>query len=118
MKPPIYLFAQEVKLKSFTGITPFGEKAYTQINTLDTNIVKSYNPNNGEYIIKVRFEPKVVTSRQSLDESKQYRGTMFTLGTDIPTQSTVEFEGEKYIVGECIKHYSTIGISHLEVLLT
>ncbi len=118
MKPPLYLFGQEAKLKAFEGVTSFGEKVYKQINTLDSMVVKGFNATTGEYLIKCRFEPKVATSRQPLDETKSYRGILFTLGTDIPTQSTVEFAGEKYIVGECIAHYSPQGISHLEVLLT
>lgn len=117
MKPPQFLFGQQVKLKVFTGVNAFGEKVYNQITTLDPFTIVSYDSANGEYTIRCRFEPTVSTNRAPLDAQKQYTGTLFVLGTDIPTQSTIEFEGRKYIVGDCIKHYSPTGISHLEVLL-
>jgi hypothetical protein len=118
MKPPLYLFGQEAKLKVFVGVDSSGDKVYGEITTLDGSVIKSFDSTNGEYTIKCRFEPNNVTSRTQQKDQKNYVGSIFTLGTDIPTQSTFIFEGNKYIVGQCIKHYSTTGISHLEVLLT
>jgi hypothetical protein len=117
MKPPQWLFGQTAILKSFNAVNAFGEKVYNQITTLDPFTIVSYDSTNGEYTIKCRFEPSVASDRAPLDVTKSYIGTLFVLGTDIPTQSTIEFEGRKYIVGQCIKHYSPTGISHLEVLL-
>jgi hypothetical protein len=117
IKPPITLFGQQATLKVFAGNNAYGEKVYGVINTLDPSIVVSYNNSTGEYIIKCRFEPTISTARNPQQEQKTFVGSIFTLGTDIPTQSTIIFEGNKYIVADCVKHYSTIGISYLEVLL-
>lgn len=120
IKPPKILFQHIVTLKSFEANNAVGEKVYTTIDTLDPWTILSYNNNNGEYTIRCRFEPTVSTTRSNTAEQKVYRGTLFMLGTDIPTQSTIKINGtnEKYIVGDVVKHYDLQGISYLEVLLT
>lgn len=116
--PPRFLFGHLVYLRAFAGKNAIGEKVYANSAVLDAWSVDSFSPNTGTYTIKARFEPTVNNSRQPDKSTKQYRATLFVLGTDIPTESVVIFEDNKYIVSECIKHTDLEGISYLEVLLS
>lgn len=120
IKPPKFLFNHKVIIKAFEANNAYGEKVYSTLDNLDPWSIVSFNSSNGEYIIRCRFEPTISTARGQLDETKTYRGTLFILGTDIPTQSTIKVEGstEKYIVGDVRKHYNLNGVAYLEVLLT
>lgn len=118
MKPPLFLFGQQAILKVFQANDAYGDKIYGEITTLDPTVVLNYDTTSGEYTIKCRFEPQISSVRNPDQEQKTFTGTIFTLGTDIPTQSELIFDGRTYIVGDCLKHYAPTGISHLEVLLT
>jgi hypothetical protein len=117
MKPPRFLFNHTVDIRGFVGNDSSGNKIYTNISGIDASMIISSLP-TGTVTIKCRFEPKITTVRSADGDDKTYIGSLFTFGTDIPTQSTVIFENKKYIVGECLKHYDLNGISYLEVLLT
>lgn len=116
MKPPKFLFQHLVEIRGFVANDAYGQKVYTNINGIDPSMIVSSLP-NGNVTIKCRFEPRIQTNRSQEQEQKQYIATLFTLGTDVPTQSTVIYEGKKYIVQECIKNTDLRGISYLEVLL-
>lgn len=119
IKPPKFLFNHRLILKPHEANNAYGEKVYNNIDTLDPWAILSYNEANGEYLIRGRFEPTVTTSRSDTNEKKTYSGTLFILGTDLPTQSIIKIPGksEKYIVSDVKKHYNLSGISYLEVLL-
>jgi hypothetical protein len=118
MKPPMFLLNHQVTLRSFQATNALGEKIYTTISTLDPTSIISYDAGTGTYLVRGRFEPSVATDRQSDKQDTRYIATLFILGTDIPTESVVIFENNKYIVSECVKHYDLNSISYLEVLLS
>jgi hypothetical protein len=118
MKPPMFLLNQQVQLRSFAGTNSLGEKIYTTINTLDPLSIVSYESTTGTYTVRGRFEPSVATDRQNDRQDTRYIATLFILGTDVPTETIIIFENNKYIVSECVKHYDLNGISYLEVLLS
>lgn len=118
IRPPLFLFGHQVTVKTYFANDAYGQKVYTQIDGLDPSIVLSYDSVNGQYIVKCRFEPNTVTNRRNDGEQKDYRARLFTLGTNIPTQSTIIYENEKYVVDECIKHTDLTSVSYLEVLLS
>lgn len=117
MKPPKWLFGQQVDIRAFVGTDSHGEKVYTNIGGIDASMIVSSLP-TGTVTIKCRFEPTVQANRQPEGQTKAYVATLFTLGTDVPAESVVIYEDKKYIVSECIKHTDLKGISYLEVLLS
>ena len=118
MRIPKFLLNQNIILKAYVGINSNGEQVYGQITTLDSSCIINFDVTDGEYIIKGRLEPTRVSNRQSDREVKQFKATLFTLGTNIPPQSKVIYEGNKYVVSECLQVIGLNGISHLEVMLS
>ena len=117
MKPPKFLLNQRITIKGYVSNNSLGEKVYTNINGIDASMIVSSTP-DGSVIILGRLEPTRSSVRLPNGEEKRFNAVMYTLGTDVPLQSTVIFENSKYIVTDCIKHFDLNGISYLEVLMS
>jgi hypothetical protein len=117
MRVPQFMLNQKVVLKAYVGIDSSGSQVYGQISTIDSSCILNFDVADGEYLIKARLEPARVSNRQADRETKQFKATLFTLGTNIPPQSKIVYEGNKYIVSECLQVVGLSGISHLEVML-
>jgi hypothetical protein len=117
MRIPQFLLNQQIILKAYLGTNSNGAQVYGEISTLDSSCIINFDESDGEYTIRARLEPAKVSIRQADRESSQFKAILFTLGTDIPTQSKIVYGGNKYIVAECMQVMSLDGISHLEVML-
>jgi hypothetical protein len=117
MNPPKFLFRHQISIKGYVANNSMGEKIYTNINGIDPTMIISSLP-NGDVVFLGRFEPTRGSIRMGNGEEKKYIGAIYTLGTDIPLQSTITFENSKYVVTECVKHFDINGISYLEVFMS
>lgn len=117
MKPPKMLFQHEVTIRGYVGNNSLGEKVYTNIGGIDDSMIISSLP-DGSVVFLGRLEPTRSSVRLPNGEEKRFNAVLYTLGTDIPLQSTVIYENSKYIVTDCIKHFDLNGISYLEVLMS
>lgn len=117
MKIPLFLLNQEITLMAYKGNNPHGEPIYGEITTLDTEIILTYESATKEYKIRGRIEPKIYGQRQQPGEDKIGRGTAWTLGTHIPVQSILKYNGQSYTVLNTKLQYAMNSISHLEVEL-
>lgn len=117
MKIPRFILNQLVTLKAYKGTDSSGAPVYDSISTIDPDCIISYDDSSKEYVVRGRFEPVEATKRNTMESDAEFRGTFFTLGTHVPPQSVLIFEGNKYIVTDCIKQYGLNSISHIEVTL-